>query len=320
MPVISSDYHPPRFLRNTHFHTIACATLRKRPRLQTIRERIETDDGDFLDLDWLETTSRSLVIITHGMEGSTQSKYVLHTMAHATENGFSALAWNMRGCSGEPNRKLHFYHSGKTEDLHQVVRHAIKRGFKKIYLAGFSLGGNLQLLYLAQRHENLPRQIKSAVSVSAPVDLLGAEIQIARKENKIYLKRFLNDFKNKFETKRKKRGMYIDTAQFSREIKTLACLDRKFTAPWNGFANEKVYYEQCSSLPHLKKINIPCLLLNAKDDSFLSDTCYPFTIASNSKFFHLEAPDHGGHCAMLLDGKMSASHMERRIVEFFRAD
>lgn len=319
MPVVHSRYKVPKLLKNSHVHTIAGATRRKRPKLHLIRERLELKDGDFVDMDWFEVRdSESIVIVTHGMEGSSKSKYVLHTIKHAHSKKISALAWNMRGCSGESNRKLNFYHSGKIEDLDAVIRCAIKRGYKKIFLAGFSLGGNLQLLYLGKMGKKLPRQIKSAVSVSAPVDLIGSEVQIESKENKIYLKRFLNDFKNKFKKKRASRGFYIDIRNFDREITTLAKLDRKFTAPWNGFPNEKIYYRDCSSLPFLKKITIPFLLLNPKDDTFLCDTCYPVEIAKRSKLFHLEMPQSGGHCAMLLDMKFDASYMERRTLEFFQ--
>ena len=99
MPVIESGYKAPRLLRNPHLHTILCATMRKRPRLPYIRERLELDDGDFIDLDWSEINSRRLIILSHGMEGSSQSKYILHTAAYANQCGYSAVAWNTEGSS-----------------------------------------------------------------------------------------------------------------------------------------------------------------------------------------------------------------------------
>lgn len=316
MPVVESAYRCPRLFHNPHLHTVLCATGRKRPAIRYIRERLELDDGDFIDLDWSSVPSQKLLIIAHGMEGSSRSKYVLHTVQEANRRGISALAWNMRGCSGEVNRKIHFYHSGKTEDLDAVVRHTIKLGFKELYLVGFSLGGNLTLLYLGQQANYINRRIRRAAAVCAPVDLVSSQAQIEAPKNRIYLARFLRDFRRKFHTKRQHRKIYIDIASFRREVKTLAHLDARYTAPWNGFANELVYYQQCSAAPHLSRIAIPALLLNPKDDTFLASECYPEEFARNSEKFYLEMPERGGHCAMLQDLKLDKSYMESRILDF----
>ncbi|MFO1471299.1 MAG: alpha/beta fold hydrolase [Turneriella sp.] len=284
-----------------------------------IRERLELPDGDFVDLDWSRIHSKKLVIITHGMEGSSRSKYVLHTVMRANKLGYSAVAWNMRGCSGQSNRKIHFYHSGKTEDLDLVIKHALRSGYSGIYLVGFSLGGNLTLLYLAQQASAIHRSIKSAVAISAPVDLVSSQQQIELPENRIYLARFLKDFRKKFRKKRKDRKIYIDVRKFRDEVKTLAHLDARYTAPWNGFASELQYYQQCSSKPLLHKIAIPALLINPKDDTFLSPDCYPYTEAKNSRHFYLETPEKGGHCAMLLNHAFNESYMENRIFEFLES-
>ena len=289
------------------------------PLVPYIRERLELPDGDFVDLDWSKTNSKKLVILTHGMEGSSRSKYILHTVMRAKERGYSALAWNMRGCSGQSNRKIHFYHSGKTEDLECVIKHAQRLGYTHICLVGFSLGGNLNLLYLGKKGNALHRYIKRAVAISAPVDLVTSQQQIELPENRIYLARFLKDFRKKFRRKRLQRKIYIDVRKFRNEIKTLAHLDARYTAPWNGFANELAYYQQCSSLPLLTKISIPTLLINPKDDTFLSAACYPVEQARRSRNFFLETPDAGGHCAMLLDHAFNESYMENRIFEFLES-
>lgn len=317
MPVIESGYKAPRLLRNPHLHTILCASMRKRPRLPYIRERLELDDGDFIDLDWSEINSRKLLILSHGMEGSSQSKYILHTAAHANQCGYSAVAWNMRGCSGHMNRKQHFYHSGKSEDLHAVVKHAVAKGYAEIYLVGFSLGGNVTLVYTGREGKKIHPAIKAVVAVCAPVDLSASQAAIEAPRNRIYLKRFLRDFKKKFLTKREKRGIYIDVDRFDRRIKTLAHLDAKYTAPWNGFADEQDYYTKSSALHVLENIRIPALLINPKDDTFLADECYPADIAKRSRYFFMEAPESGGHCAMLENLNFRSSYMEKRILEFF---
>ncbi len=329
MPVISSPYKSPRWFRNAHLHTVACALFRRRPKITFYRERLELSDGDFVDLDWsladrrdygMRTTKShsKLLVLTHGMEGSSHSKYILHTTAAANAAGVSVVAWNMRGCSGEPNRALHFYHSGRTEDLAAVVQHALKHGYKKIFLAGFSLGGNLTLLYAAREGRNINKAIRSVAAICAPVDLVSSQAQIEAKENRLYLKRFLRDFHGKFNLKSQRRGYRIDTKKYHRHIRTLGQLDAHFTAPWNGFPDEKVYYQQCSSLPVLQQIGIPALLLNPVDDPFLSRECYPHRFAVSSKNFTLEMPETGGHCAMLSDHTFNGSYMENRIVQYFR--
>lgn len=317
MPIVESRYKSPRLLRNPHVHTILSATFRKRPKVAYIRERLELADGDFIDLDWSFKDDKRVVIFSHGMEGSSRSKYILHSIKAINSAGISALAWNMRGCSGQTNRKLPFYHSGKTEDLAAVVEHARKLGFSKIWLVGFSLGGNLTLLYLARAGKNVRREIQRAVAICAPVDLVSSQQQIERTENSIYLRRFLRDFRKKFKTKRKVRGIYIDIKNFNRRIRTLAHLDAHYTAPWNGFTDELEYYRSASSLPLLHKINVPTLLLNPEDDTFLSEGCYPVQVAKDSKIFHLEIPQSGGHCAMLTNYRLHDSYMEKRILEFF---
>ena len=302
--------------------------MRSRPRIPFYRERLELADGDFVDLDWsladqqqfgkkINSKNDRLIILTHGMEGSSQSKYILHGVRAANNAGISAVAWNMRGCSGEPNRALHFYHSGRTEDLAAVVNHALAKGFKKIWLAGFSLGGNLTLLYAARQGKNIAKEIESVAAVCAPVDLVSSQAQIEARENRIYLKRFLRDFHSKFNLKTQKRGYRIDTQKFNLRIRTLGQLDAHYTAPWNGFPDEKVYYQQCSSLPVLSAIRVKALLLNPVDDPFLSRECYPHRFAAASKTFTLEMPETGGHCAMLLDRHFGASYMERRLLGFF---
>jgi uncharacterized protein len=316
MPILESNYKNPALLRNPHAHTVICAVARKRPKISYLRERLELADGDFVDLDWSTVESKKLLILTHGMEGSSKSKYILHSVAEANRRGYSAIAWNMRGCSGTPNRKLNFYHSGLTSDLEAVIRHAISCGYKEINLVGFSLGGNLTMLYLAQQGKKIPKSVRTGIAISAPVDLISSQGQIERRENRAYLLRFLKDFHVKFKTKRQVRGIYIDTRNFHRRTKTLAQLDARYTAPWNGFPNERAYYAECSSLPRLGEIAIPALLLNPEDDTFLSPECYPREFAAKSKRFYLEMPKQGGHCAMLTDIRLDRSYMERRIFEF----
>src|SRR5688572_30157172 len=123
MPLVESSYRPPPGFSHGHLQTILPHFRRVR-NVQYRRERIETPDGDFLDLDWAQNGSQRLAIISHGLEGSTQRPYVKGMTRALQRRGWDVLAWNYRGCGGEPNRKLRWYHSGDTGDLHCVIQHA----------------------------------------------------------------------------------------------------------------------------------------------------------------------------------------------------
>ena len=144
MPLLpASDYRPPALLANGHLQTILPSTLRKVPGVHYRRERLELPDGDFLDLDWAAAASvraPKLGIISHGLEGSSDRPYVRGMARALTQAGFDALAWNYRGCSGETNRLLRAYHLGDTDDLAEVIAHAVRKSYLEIFLTGFSAG------------------------------------------------------------------------------------------------------------------------------------------------------------------------------------
>ncbi len=137
-----NDYHPPLFLGNGHVQTIYPVLFRKVANVRYQRERITTPDDDFLDLDWSRTHSNRLAIISHGLEGNSTRSYVKGMVRAVNEAGWDALAWNYRGCSGEPNTQLRSYHNGATDDLAAVIDHAASTGsYTEIALIGFSLRG-----------------------------------------------------------------------------------------------------------------------------------------------------------------------------------
>jgi uncharacterized protein len=170
MPLMEkSSYLPPPFFGNGHLQTLYPNLYRRVRGIVYRRERIPTPDGDFLDLDWSRVGSRKLVIVSHGLEGSSLRPYVLGMVRAFNETGWDAVAWNFRGCSGEPNRKLRFYHSGATEDLETVVEH-VRRDptYQKIALVGFSLGGNITLKYLGERGKDAAAAVFGAVAFWFP--------------------------------------------------------------------------------------------------------------------------------------------------------
>jgi predicted alpha/beta-fold hydrolase len=231
-------------------------------------------------------------------------------------SGWDVLAWNMRGCSGEPNKKLRFYHSGATEDLNAVIKHVIDRGEHDVIgLVGFSLGGNLTLKYLGERGQKVDPAITRAVACSVPCDLRAGAVQMAKLANRIYMIRFLRMLHEKVKTK-----MVIMPAKISdrgyRRIKTFKDFDDRYTAPIHGFRDAEDYWSQASSKPYLSNITIPALLVNAENDPFLSKPCYPIKEAAASSSFFLEIPKSGGHVGFISFNKSGEYWFESRVVSF----
>ncbi|TDQ18531.1 hypothetical protein DFQ04_0333 [Algoriphagus boseongensis] len=318
MPIIQqSTYKRPKWLFNGHLETIYPALFRKVDFQKPERERISTPDGDFLDLDWYKNHKPKLVLISHGLEGNSSRPYIMGMVREFVQNGFDALAWNYRGCGDELNNKPIFYHSGATYDLDTVISHALK-SYEEIYLVGFSLGGNLTLKYLGEKKNSLP-QIKKAVAISVPLDLGKSCDKISSGENILYSKRFLSTLKEKVVRKSMLFPEEI-TPQKLEKVKTLRDFDDVFTGPLHGFQDAQEYYEVNSSLQFLDQIEVPALVLNAINDPFLSDTCFPYSLAKKLETVFFEFPKHGGHVGFSSGGNEKSYYSERRAVEFITHD
>lgn len=312
------NYTPPFFLFNPHLETIYPALVRKVTLQPYTRERITTPDEDFLDLDWLKQGSSKLVIISHGLEGNTERAYMKGMARIFFAHNVDVLTWNYRGCSGEMNKQLRFYHSGATDDLHTVVEQALKQQtYQEIYLVGFSLGGNLTLKYLG---ENRTRSslIKKAVAFSVPVDLHSSCIQISRPGNWVYSNRFLKSLKKKVLEKAQS-IKEMDTRGIDR-VKTLMEFDDHFTGPVHGFKNAIDYYQQSSALRYMNGISVPTLLVNAQNDPFLSPECFPVEQFREHNFIQIETPKHGGHVGFTQFNRDNIYWSEERALRFIAAE
>jgi len=308
-------YKRPKILFSSHLETIFPALFRKVKGVKFERERINTPDDDFLDLDWVKKGSDKLVIISHGLEGSSDRAYMKGMSKIFNINGYDALAWNFRGCSEEINKQLRFYHSGATEDLDFIVNHAKKNGYTEINLVGFSLGGNLTLKYLGET--NRP-DINRAVAISVPLDLHTSCIKISEPSNFIYSRRFLRNLKAKVRSKAANMPDKLKLNGIA-SIKTLMDFDDQYTAPIHGFDSAIHYYESCSSINFIEKINNPTLIINAKNDPFLSDDCYPIEKMKGHSFVKLEVPEQGGHVGFTSFGKDKFYWSEKRTLQFINS-
>jgi hypothetical protein len=282
-------YSRPWFLFNRHLETIYPALFRRVQLRDFERQRITTPDNDFLDLDWLKQGAKKIIVISHGLEGNSQRAYIKGMARVFFENGFDVVAWNYRGCSGEMNKALRFYHSGATDDLATVTDRVVRGGYESVFLIGFSLGGNLTLKYAGERE--LHAKVKGVVAFSVPLDLYTSSLALARSSNWIYSKRFLKSLKKKIRAKgAMMEGLNVAALE---NVKTLRNFDDVYTGPIHGFADALDYYKKSSALGFLEGIRTPTLIVNAQNDPFLSHECFPEGITN--QYVQFEAPVHGGH-------------------------
>ncbi len=321
MPLIpNSTYSAPFLMQNGHVQTIFPQLLRRVPAIAYQRERIGTPDGDFLDLDWSRIGARRLVILSHGLEGSSGRTYIQGMVRALNQQGWDALAWNFRGCSGEPNATLRFYHSGATEDLQTVIEHALQQEFyDSMALIGFSLGGNMTLKYLGERSRQVPSAIIGAVVFSVPCDLTAGSLQMARPENALYMKRFLRMLHEKIRAKMIAMPGQISDEGFE-QIKNFKQFDDRYTAPLHGFKSAEDYWQCASSKPLIPSITVPTLLVNAQDDPFLAGGCYPVGEAEENPRFFLEMAASGGHVGFVTFNRHGRYWSEARAVAFLEAN
>lgn len=304
MPVIEDvNYRPSGILKLRHVNTMYPYLLRKPANPPYERTRMETPDGDFVDLDWLRSGAANVAILCHGLEGSSGSQYIQHTAVLLHAQGWDVCALNYRSCSGQLNRTPTMYHSGFTQDLHEVVTTQMEQ-YDTIGLVGFSLGGNMILKYLGDGRLPIDEKVKAAVTMSVPTDLAGSSAKIGAWYNYPYEVRFLKTLLPKMRAKQEQHPDVIPLASIQK-VNSLVTFDDYFTGPLHGFRDAAAYYSQCNSLQFLDQISLPTLLINALDDPFLSAASHPFDIAASSKYLHFKAPKFGGHVGFTTFGQLN---------------
>lgn len=316
MPVIDSTYRAPPGFSNGHLLTVFPALLRRVETVTSTRERIETCDGDFLDLDLALNGNRRIAILSHGLEGSSRSPYMQGMARALYRKRWDVVAWSFRGCSGQPNRLLRSYHSGATEDLDAVVAHVASRGrHERIALVGFSLGGNLTLKYLGERGDDVPCAVSDAVVFSVPCDLAASALRLASPINRLYMRRFLRTLEGKVRGKHLLFPDKLDVRGLD-GIKTFHEFDDRFTGPLHGFVDANDYWSRCSAQAFLPGIRVRTLMVNALNDPFLAPSCFPVEEARDHPWLHLETPASGGHVGFVSFNRGGDYWSEIRTAQF----
>jgi predicted alpha/beta-fold hydrolase len=289
-------YRRPRYLFNAHLETVWPVLFRRPASPFYRREQIKTADDDFLDLDWLQSGRKRLAVVSHGLEGDSHRHYVVGMARALAAAGWDVLAWNFRGCGGTINRQPRFTHNGATDDLDAVVQHALGQyDYPVIALVGFSMGGNLSLVYLGREPSRVPAAVRAAVCFSVPCDLVAASQRLAEASNAIYMRRFLRLMGRKVFQHAKRFPEQFPCSNYH-ELKTFQDFDDCYTAPLHGFRDARHYWEECSSSRYLPAICQPAWIVNACNDPFLTPSCFPEHRHHGNPRVNLVAPPHGGHC------------------------
>ena len=318
------DYHAPAWLPGSHSQTIYPLLIKPAAPAYR-RERWETPDGDFIDLDWNDAAAQTLasaprvplLLLFHGLEGSSQSHYARALMRALSIAGRPGVVVHFRGCSGEPNRLPRAYHSGDSDEIDWILRRFRQRyGDRPLYAAGVSLGGNALLKWLGERGDEAASVIDAAAAVSAPFDLAACGHHLARGFNRVYSRHFLQTLKPNAAAKLRRFPGLFDARRL-REASTVYAFDDAVTAPLHGFAGVDDYWRRASSKPWLAAIRVPTLLVNARNDPFLPTGTLPRRDEVGREV-RLDFPAHGGHAGFVsgrLPGELD--WLPQRLLHFF---
>ena len=310
------------WLHNPHLQTLWGSLCRKAPLLERQRERLWLDDGDFLDLDWHgpHDAHAPLVLLLHGLTGSSSSHYILGLQQRLAAQGWASVALNWRGCSGEPNLLPRGYHSGVSEDVGHVVRHLqAQMPLAPLYAVGYSLGGNVLLKYLGEHGEQ--SGLQGAVAVSVPFRLDHCAERIDRGFSKVYQAHFMRALVAYVRDKQRSFAHHGRTEHLAAleqlgsldGMRTFWDFDGRFTAPLHGYNDADDYYRRASSRYYLGEIRTPTLIIQSSDDPFV----FPHSVPERSELSattELELHTRGGHVGFISgDLRQPDYYLESRI-------
>ena len=312
-----SDYRAPIWLPGGHLQTIYPAKVINTPGVTLARERWDTPDGDFIDVDFVEgLPGKPMLVLFHGLEGSSSSHYARSILSYIEALGWSGAVPHFRGCSGELNRAPRFYHSGDADEvgwiLQRMARHPLARNASNFFTAGVSLGGNALLRWLGSFADD-SGFVDAACAISAPLDLTAGGAALSSGVNMIYTRVFLNTLKPKCLAKL---AQYPDLFDRDRMLaaRDLYEFDNAVTAPLHGFRDTDDYWHRASARHVLGDITVPTLVLNARNDPFLPGRHLPRKASAS---VILEYPSQGGHVGFATGRPPGALNwLPRRLVRF----
>ena len=307
-----SNFKPLFYLGNRHLQTILSNIVHP-PFPKVNRQRLELEDGDFIDLLWSETRAPQTLLILHGLEGSIHSAYAKRILNYCNRHQIAAILMHFRGCGGELNRLLRGYHSGETGDLRRVIEHLKSNGISDIALLGYSLGGNATLKYMGEAKTDAAVRCATAVSVPMRLDICAdtMDLGFARIYQRILLGRLID----KMHLKRELIDRHDRKFPEPRKMRNFRLFDDAFTAPIHGFDSAEDYYRRCSAKQFLRGIDKPTLIIQSHDDPFMNPGVLPAE-EELSDFVTLELSARGGHVGFIGGRLWPEFWLEKRIHRF----
>lgn len=325
----AKPFRPHRLLKNNHAQTILAYLY---PRRRKLNSEFKNDEERLFEVApgarllahcrWQRGEKRwksPTLILVHGLEGSSNSIYMLGTASAAFANGFNVLRLNLRSCGETEHLTTTLYHSGMSEDLRFVIEQLIEKDrLEQIFLAGFSLGGNMSLKLAGEWGANPPLEVRGIVAVSPPIDLAACADAIRLRSNWIYNRRFLKNLANRM---RRVQKLYPELYQTEgiEQIRSIRDFDARFTAHYGGFKDVDDYYTRSSSLKLIEEIRVPTLIIHARDDPFVPFSAFNQISQAANTLVILLAPENGGHVGFIADSQTSDKNRfwaENRIIEF----
>jgi predicted alpha/beta-fold hydrolase len=290
------------------------------PRVEYRRERWSTPDADFVDVDFAlpepADAAAPILVLFHGLEGSSGSRYSLTTMRLFADRGWRGLVVHFRGCSGEPNLLPRAYHSGDSDEGDWILRQA-HAGWPqaRLHAAGVSLGGNMLAKWLGEQAEDA-RFVTAAASIGSPLDLSAGGAALSRGFNMAYTRMFLSTLRAKTLAKIE-RFPGLARPEVIRRARDLYEYDNEYTAPVHGFRSTEDYWLRASGKPWLAAVKVPHLVLNARNDPFVPAASLPLAHEVSSSVY-LEQPEDGGHIGFAGASSRHGAHfIAGRLYEFF---
>lgn len=320
MPLVDkTSFNPIRILRNGHVQTLYPYFFRKVDGVEFNRFRLNTHDLDFIDVDVSSVNSKYAVVLTHGLEGSSQSPYIKGMVKQFNAAGYDVIAWNQRSCSGQMNKAKHFYHAASIDDLDHVIDFAIENfHYERVYLVGFSLGGNVVAYYMGAKGDKIRSEIHGGTIFSSTIHLEStAKLMSVNPISKAYAESFLLTMRQKVVQKHEIIGLDLNI-EAVRKAKNFIEFDDQVTAPLLGFQSAWDYYRFASATNHLQDVKVPFLIIQSKDDPFLGVGSYPIKKAARSKYVYLEITESGGHCGFMNYTPKLEFWSEKRALEFIK--
>ncbi len=318
MRIPKLNFNVNSILSNSHLNTIIPVYLTQNIEPNYTRERLDTPDGDFIDLDWVnkDVIDKPTLVLFHGTEGSSKSHYARRIMFYLEQIGWRGVVPHYRSCSDEINRKPRFYHAGDIYDLSWVLSQIKARTPKKLFASGVSLGGNMLLKFLGENPDN---PVNAAIAISVPFDLEACTRELDNNliNKHLYVKHFLNSLLPKMQAYAeifKDAFLHLD-----RKIETLSDFNDTYICKTFNFKDEYEYYEKCSCIKSLKNIVTPTLILQAQNDPMIPVHSWPDKeeLSPSIRFVGTKTGGHAGFITLSMDHKKSLLKLPKFMVEYF---